>query len=151
MAGKNLTEAQRWHQQASYDLAAARWNFQGEFFNTSCFLAQQAAAKALKSILYYLGARRPALLTHSVATMIKRLAGEVPGLAETLELGRLLDLHYIPARYPNGLPDGVPYLFYGRETAAQALDAAAKILTMIDAWYAKTPDAMMFLQPGQGG
>jgi HEPN domain-containing protein len=114
-------------------------------------LAQQAAAKALKSILYYLGARRPALLTHSVATMIKRLAGEVPGLAETLELGRLLDLHYIPARYPNGLPDGVPYLFYGRETAAQALDAAAKILTVIDAWYAQPPDAMMFLQPGQGG
>jgi HEPN domain-containing protein len=141
MAGKNLTEAQRWYQQAAYDLAAARWSFQGEFFNTSCFLAQQAAEKALKSILYYLGARRSALLTHSVATMIKRLASEVPGLAEALERGRLLDLHYIPARYPHGLPDGVPYLFYGRETAAQALDAAKAILDVIADYYGKTPEA----------
>lgn len=141
MAGKNLTEAQRWYQQAAYDLAAARWNFQGEFFNTSCFLAQHSAEKALKSILYYLGARRSALLTHSVATMIKRLASEVPGLAETLEGGRLLDLHYIPARYPNGLPDGVPYLFYGRETAVQALDAAKAILDVIADYYGKTPEA----------
>ncbi len=149
MAGKNLIEAQRWHQQAHYDLAAARWNFQGEFCNTTCFLAQQAAGKALKSILYYLGARRRALLTHSVTSLIKSLQREVPGLVETLEMGRLLDLHYIPARYPNGLPDGVPYLFYGQETAAQALDAAAKILTVIDGWYAQTPDVQVFRQPRQ--
>ncbi|MGQ9919756.1 MAG: HEPN domain-containing protein [Desulfobacca sp.] len=134
MAGKNLTAAQRWQQQATDDLAAARWNFQGEFFHTTCFLAQQAAAKALTSLLYYLDARRPALLTHSVATMIKPLEREVPGLAETLEMGRLWDLHDIPARYPNGLPDGVPYLFYGKETATQALAATAKILMVIDDW-----------------
>ncbi len=69
MARKNLHEAKRWYQQAAYDLAAARWNFQGTFYNTTCFLAQQAAGKALKSVLYYLGARRQALLTHSVATI----------------------------------------------------------------------------------
>lgn len=150
MAGKNLIEAQRWHQQAHYDLAAARWNFQGAFYNTSCFLAQQAAEKALKSLLYYFGARRQALMTHSVVTMIKRLQREMPELAETLAMGRLLDLHYIPARYPNGLPDGVPYLFYGKETAAQAMDAAAKILTTIDDWYAQNPDGQLFLPPDQG-
>jgi HEPN domain-containing protein len=50
---------------------------------TSGFLSQQAREKALKSRLYYTGARRAAL-----------------------EDARMLDLHYIPSRYPNGLPSG---------------------------------------------
>ena len=55
--------------EASYDLKAVRWNIQGGFYDTACFLAQQAGEKALKSILYYQGARRTALLTHSLLEM----------------------------------------------------------------------------------
>jgi HEPN domain-containing protein len=60
MAGKRKAEAERWFKQAGYDLKAARWNIEGEFHDTACFLAQQAAEKALKSLLYYLGAKRAA-------------------------------------------------------------------------------------------
>ena len=58
MTGKRKTEAKRWFQQAYYDLKATRWNIQGGFYDTACFLAQQAGEKALKSFLYFQGARR---------------------------------------------------------------------------------------------
>jgi len=45
MASQRQAEARRWYQQASYDLKAARWNIQGGFNDTSCFLAQQAVRK----------------------------------------------------------------------------------------------------------
>jgi len=46
------TEAARWYRQASFDLKAARWNREGGFHDTACFLAQQAAGKALESLFY---------------------------------------------------------------------------------------------------
>ena len=40
MPAKRKAEARRWLQQALYDLKAARWNIQGGFHDTACFLAQ---------------------------------------------------------------------------------------------------------------
>lgn len=79
MAGKRKIEAKRWFQQASSDLKASRWNAEGGFYDTACFLAQQAGEKALKSLLYYLGARRAALLTHSLFEMTQEAAKSVSG------------------------------------------------------------------------
>lgn len=50
MPGTRKAQARRWFQQASYDLKAGRWNSQGGFHATACFLAQQAGEKALKSL-----------------------------------------------------------------------------------------------------
>ena len=36
---------------------AVAWNIEGGFYDTACFLAQQAGEKALKSLLYASGAR----------------------------------------------------------------------------------------------
>jgi HEPN domain-containing protein len=144
MGSRSKAEAQRWYHQAVFDLQAAVWNFQGKFYNTACFLAQQAAEKALKSLLYYSGARKKALLTHSVVTMIQSITTQVPELANALEEARQLDLHYIPARYPYGLPDGIPHLFYGEAMASQALQAAEKILSMTTAFYTNKQEASFF-------
>ncbi|MBN1102205.1 MAG: HEPN domain-containing protein [Deltaproteobacteria bacterium] len=57
MAGKRRTEARRWFQQGLFDLKAAEWNMKGGFYNTACFLCQQSAEKALKSVLYYCPSR----------------------------------------------------------------------------------------------
>jgi HEPN domain-containing protein len=135
MASQRQAEAKRWYQQASYDLQAVRWNIQGGFYNTACFLAQQAGEKALKSLLYYLGARRTALLTHSLVEMIREGSKQVGALTGLLERARGLDLHYIPSRHPNGLPSGYPHQFYGRETAEQTLSAAERILVVIREHY----------------
>jgi len=131
MAGKRKSESKRWFHQALYDLKAARWNLQGGFHNTVCFLAQQSAEKALKSLLYYLGARRQALLTHSLVDMVQEVGSRVTRVAGLAEEARELDLHYIPSRYPNGLPSGYPHQFYTKAIAEEALAAADKILTTV--------------------
>ena len=135
MAGKRKAEAKRWFQQASYDLKATSWNIQGGFYDTACFLAQQAGKKALKSILYYLGARRTALLTHSLLEMVQKAGEKAKVLESLMEEARELDLHYIPSRYPNGLPSGYPHQFYGKETAVRAMRAAEKIFTTVEEYY----------------
>ena len=135
MASRRIAEARRWFQQATYDVKAARWNTEGGFHDTACFLAQQAAEKALKSLLYYLGARRTALLTHSLVEMVEEVQRKVVGVAALLQEARQLDLHYIPSRYPNGLPSGYPHQFYGKEMAQDAAAAAEKILGFVAGYY----------------
>jgi HEPN domain-containing protein len=135
MTGKRKSEAKRWFQQAFYDLKAARWNIQGRFYDTACFLAQQAGEKALKSLLYYEGARRTALLTHSLVEMIREGEKKVKALSRLLDQARELDLHYIPSRYPNGLPSGYPHQFYGKKVAQEAVIAAEKIFSSVRNFY----------------
>jgi HEPN domain-containing protein len=135
MAGKRRAEATRWFQQALHDLRAVRWNIDGEFHSTACFLAQQAAEKALKSLLYYLGSRRTALMTHSLVEMLGVAGKAVPDLAPLLVMARELDLHYIPSRYPNGLPGGFPHQFYSQEVAERALASASDIISAVRAFY----------------
>ena len=130
---KRTEEARRWFHQAYYDLKAARWNLEGGFFSTVCFLCQQSAEKALKALLYFEGARRQALLTHSLLEMIN--ASKELDIKAVEKLGgpaRELDLHYIPARYPNGLPGGYPYQFYDRREADKAVAAAREILAAVE-------------------
>jgi HEPN domain-containing protein len=131
MPAKKKAEAWRWYQQAVFDLKAARWTIQGGFHDTACFLAQQCGEKALKSLLYYVGSRRSALLTHSLVEMIEAAKKQVDALAGLLDEGRQLDLHYIPSRYPNGLPSGYPHRFYGKPMAEQAVAAAERILAVV--------------------
>ncbi len=135
MAGKRKSEAKRWFQQASYDLKATSWNMQGGFHDTACFLAQQAGEKSLKSLLYYLGSRRTALLTHSLLETVREAGKKEKVLKSLVEEARELDLHYIPSRYPNGLPSGHPHQFYGKKTELRALKAAAKIYAAVEQYY----------------
>ena len=144
------SEARRWYQQAWYDLEACRWNISGGFHATACFLAQQAAEKALNSLLYYLGSRRTALLTHSVLEMLNAAGKRVPALPGLAEQGRTLDLHYIPSRYPNGLPSGFPHQFYGKRTADEALLAAERILAVAAEHYQSRGDDEIVREESSG-
>jgi HEPN domain-containing protein len=121
-------EARRWILQSRFDLKAAEWNLEGGFFNTVCFLAQQGAEKALKSVLYYGGVSRRKLMTHSTVQLLLEAKSIVPALSELLDNARELDLHYIPARYPNGLPGGFPHKFYGKKIACEAVEHGQKIV-----------------------
>lgn len=49
-------EGRKWLLQAEHDLDDARYLFEGRRFHLVCFLAQQAAEKALKAFLYSRGA-----------------------------------------------------------------------------------------------
>jgi len=44
---------------------------------------------------------------------------------------RILDRHYIPTRYVNAHPEGVPFEFYDLPTAEEALEGARKIISFV--------------------
>jgi len=138
MTSKRKNEAKRWFHQAFYDLEATRWNIEGAFYDTACFLAQQSGEKALKSLLYSVGARRSALFTHSLVEMIQAGAKSIKALNDLLDEARELDLHYVPSRYPNGIPSGYPHQFYGKKIADQALLAAEKIFSAVQDHFRET-------------
>lgn len=54
-----------------------RGRIQGGFFNTVCFLAQQSAEKALKSVLYFVGTSRARLMTHSTVQFLQEAASVI--------------------------------------------------------------------------
>jgi HEPN domain-containing protein len=134
MPNPRQREAERWYRQAGFDLKAARWNIEGGFHAQACFLAQQAGEKALKAALYFLGARRQALVTHALVDMTTMLANEDSEIGGRLDDARALDLHYVPSRYPNGLPGGYPHQFYAKSQADGAVAAAERILTTVAAF-----------------
>jgi HEPN domain-containing protein len=100
-------EARRWWEQALDDrlfvLAMAQ---EARFFDKACFVAQQAAEKALKACLYAQGERE--VYGHSILQFVRDLARSEPSFSRVANPAARLDRHYIPARYPNGLPGGTP-------------------------------------------
>jgi HEPN domain-containing protein len=119
-------EAERWLQQAQQDIDDARYNKGGARYHLTCFLAQQAAEKALKGYLYAQGEER--VWGHSVAELAQQ-AAEYNARFETLiGVGGGLDRHYIPTRYPNGLPGGIPANAFDADDAEKALHQAQEII-----------------------
>jgi len=112
-------EAERWLRQADNDLEFARLALREGFFHQVCFIAQQAAEKAVKAVAYAAGER--VVLGHSIVELLERLDLDVRPIDELREAAGRLDQYYVATRYPNGLPGGVPFEAFG---ARQAEDAA---------------------------
>ncbi len=109
-------EALRWLQQAENDFQFAQLGLKEGFYAQVCFQCQQIAEKALKSIHYgKLGKR--IVLGHSLVELAADLT-LAPALKEELAV---LDQYYIPTRYPNGLPGGVPFEAYTKGQAESAV------------------------------
>ncbi len=124
-------EALRWLEEAEEDLRAASASMETGFYNWACFIAQQGAEKAVKSL--YMVRGEDVMRIHSVTALIRGdprrgLAG-LPALAEHLEEAQELDQHYIPARYPNSVPFGRPHEFYNRSKAERCLACAHAIVS----------------------
>jgi HEPN domain-containing protein len=121
-------EAARWLAQAQDDVQFARWLLsEGRGFDKGCFIAQQAAEKALKAVLYLEGAR--SILGHSVADLLKRAATKHSTLTRFRGDAMQLDRFYIPTRYPNGLPAGTPFENYAREDLEKAVVMAEGVVS----------------------
>jgi len=120
-------EARRWLRQAENDLAFARLAVRERFFAQACFVAQQAAEKALKAVAYQLGDR--VVLGHSLVDLIDRLCERVSDLTALREQGGILDQYYVATRYPNGLPGGVPFEAFGKAQASAAVETADRFVS----------------------
>jgi HEPN domain-containing protein len=117
-----LEEGQRWLDQAVQDLKWAKHLAEAGGWHIACFLSQQVAEKALKAFLYAQG--EEIVIGHSVARLGASAEKYEPGFTERVKRWSLLDGYYIPTRYPNGLPDGIPAEVYNREAAQGAVELA---------------------------
>ncbi|MCJ7443666.1 MAG: HEPN domain-containing protein [Methanotrichaceae archaeon] len=129
MRPDSLEEGLRWFRQAKRDLDDAQYNYDGGRFNLSCFLSQQAAEKALKAYLYSLG--EELVLGHSVAKLLKEASNHDPTYRELRKVSGL-DKYYVPTRYPNGLPGGVPYEAFDEVDASRAMELASELIGYIE-------------------
>jgi len=122
-------EAKRWFLQALRDLDDAKFNLSGERFNVACFLAQQAAEKALKSYLYFKGAEE--VWGHSVGELCEDAKNFDENFKEIERESKSLDKYYIITRYPNALPGGIPSESFDKSDAERAIFLSEKIINFI--------------------
>ena len=130
MARGNREEATRWLRQAECDLAAAQVSMQGRSYEWACFQAQQAAEKAVKSLLYAAGYRK--ILTHSVYELLLESQERADCMPSLEQEAKLLDNVDITSRYPNGLAGSmIPSEYFTKEDADRCLHSAGLILDAV--------------------
>ncbi len=122
-------EFERWLEQAYSDLDDAEFNTEGKRYHLACFLAQQAAEKALKAYLFLQGCQ--VVWGHSVAELVDDAGRYDPTFRRLRDKGAFLDRFYIPTRYPNGLPGGIPRDAFTPKDAHEALSTAREIADFV--------------------
>lgn len=118
-------EADRWLRQAEDDLEYARLGLREGFYAQVCFQCQQICEKAIKALRYGRGER--VVIGHALVELAAPLTA-LSGFQDNLSV---LDQYYIPTRYPNGLPGGVPSDVYTKTQAAAAVDVAQQIVAVV--------------------
>lgn len=131
MRREPLEEARRWLTHAQDEFKDAEdLRLRGRFY-LALFHFQQATEKALKAYLYSVLPLEEVLLTHSIYELLQR-AEEADSDFEKVRRAASLDQYYIPTRYPNGLPGGVPSRFYtDPDEARRAMELASMVLEMV--------------------
>ena len=116
-----------WMNQAIKDLKTAEQLIKNESFEWSCFIAQQAAEKAVKAVFQKLNA---VTWGHSIFDLLRILSQEQKILVneDFLNYARSLDKYYFPTRYPNGFESGSPYEYFTKKEAEDALIYSGKII-----------------------
>lgn len=124
-----IEEGRRWLEQAAEDLRWAAHLAEAGGYHIACFLAQQVAEKALKAFLYAQG--EAVVLGHSVGELGRRAGGFSEEIREKAPVWGILDAYYIPTRYPNGLPDGIPARVFTHRVAAEAVALADEAVSTV--------------------
>jgi HEPN domain-containing protein len=119
-------EAGRWLRQAENELSAARLLAKRGFAAQACFMAHQAAEKALKAVAGFDG--QDDLTGHSISDLVSSLQPRHPQLAEHAGSAGHLDRYYTWTRYPSDRTDAAPFEAYDRRQANEAADAAERIV-----------------------
>lgn len=125
----NKSEYERWILQAKYTIKATENDLKGGFYSWACFKAQQSAEFALKGLLHGIG---ESALGHSLLKLTEQINDcdiEVSGIEG---FSRKLDKFYIPTRYPDTHPAGIPKEYYTREDANTAISYAKKIVKFVE-------------------
>ena len=118
-------EADRWLSQAEDDLRFARLGLREGFYAQVCFQCQQICEKAIKALRYGRGER--IVYGHALVELVAPLES----MGRFREKLAILDQYYVPTRYPNGLPGGVPSEIYSRTQASAAVKVAQQVVAAV--------------------
>jgi len=114
-----------WIRQAERDLESAKAQRRDGFFEWSCFIAQQAAEKALKAVIQRLGGEA---WGHSTSGLLAVLTEKVDIPVGLDEGARFLDMYYITSRYPNGWASGIPAKYIREDDAEKAIGCSEELV-----------------------
>jgi HEPN domain-containing protein len=130
MVPLDAPEFQRWLEQAGHALDTAALAREGERFEWTCFLAEQAAQLALKGLLRGIGS--PAW-GHDLVELAATAATELgDSWDQTLDdPSARLSRHYIPTRDPGAFAAGAPGSHYTRGDSDGAITDAVTILDFV--------------------
>lgn len=88
--------------------------------------------KQQRHIYTHLYSRGERLVTgHSVAELLEKSKTHDEEFDSLITIGAFLDRFYIPTRYPNSLPSGIPAHAYRPKDASEAIELAQKILEFV--------------------
>jgi HEPN domain-containing protein len=131
MKRNHKNEALRWFIQASDEFNDADDLRKMKKFYLALFHFQQAGEKALNAFLYQKLKSRDVFYTHSIADL-SEMAIEIDADFKDINLTKKLDQYYIPTRYPNGLPGGIPSRYFDDPKEAEdAMLLAKKIIDLV--------------------
>ena len=117
-----------WFKQAERDLEHAQESAGSAKHEWACFAAHQAAEKAVKALHL---ARGQEAWGHVAARLLAELPTDIRVLDALIDAAHVLDSYYIPARYPNGHPEGAPYEHYTASQSQQAIEYAGQIIEFV--------------------
>lgn len=112
-------------EQAKGEAKAAKDLYRTANYAWCCFTCQQAAEKALKAILEYLGT--PTIGRNPLA-LISEISKHIDVPKEIDDACRILNRYYIPTRYPNAFPSGAPIHMFNEDDARDALMRLEKVM-----------------------
>ena len=125
-------QSQRWFFHAKDEFKDADDIRRLEKHYLALFHFQQATEKALKAFLYTQIKSQQIFFTHSVDELIE-MAITFDKDFEKVRSSKKLDQYYIPTRYPNGLPGGVPSRYYtDPDETKQAMLLAKQVINLIE-------------------
>ena len=125
-------EALRWYTHAKDEFIDADELRKRKRFYLALFHFQQSTEKALKAYLYLKVKSIEIFYTHSINDLINMVIELDRDFKELISVKKL-DQYYIPTRYPNGLPGGIPSRYYDDpEEAETAMLLAKKVIDLVE-------------------
>jgi HEPN domain-containing protein len=125
-------ESLRWLTQAKDEFQDADDLRKRNRFYLALFHFQQAAEKALKAYLYLKVKSIEVFYTHSIDDLLEMTMDIDPDFKEVAQ-AKKLDKYYVPTRYPNGLPGGVPSRYFDDpKEAEEAMELAKRVNELVE-------------------
>ncbi|RZD14043.1 MAG: HEPN domain-containing protein [Candidatus Acidulodesulfobacterium ferriphilum] len=119
-----------WYNQGKRDFQKAKLDYDYKYYEWCCFTSQQGAEKTIKSLGLKNGVN---LWGHSLTEMINILSDKSSRTKIEFPLNikdsaKILDMFYIPSRYPDGFSTGKPEDYFSEKQAMEAINAANDII-----------------------